>query len=165
MWAPFAESYRAFMDEHVVVRPLEERPGAAAQLAEWFMAEWPEYHRGKTLGDVSSMFRLRDVQQTFIAELDGEIVGTVALRKSWSDAPDITTPWIGGLFVRSTDRGHGVAMTLVDAACSHAFSLGHDAVHVAVRVGVDGYEERGWKTVGTMKTGSESVTVLRRDAA
>lgn len=152
------------MDEHVVIRPLEERPGAAALLAEWFMEEWPEYHRGKTLGDVSSMFRLRDVQQTFIAELDDEIIGTVAVRKSWSDAPDITTPWIGGLFVRPSDRGHGVAMALVEAACEHAFSLGHEAIHVAVRDGARGYEDRGWTNVGTMQTGSEAVTVLRRDA-
>lgn len=153
------------MDEHVVIRPLEERPGAAALLAEWFMAEWPEYHRGKTLGDVSSMFRLRDTQQTFIAELDGEIIGTVALRNSWSDAPDIHTPWVGGLFVQPSQRGHGVAMALVDRACSHAFANGHEAVHIAVRDGADSYEQRGWALVGTMKAGRESVTVLRRDAA
>jgi GNAT superfamily N-acetyltransferase len=152
------------MDEHVVIRPLAERPGAAAQLAEWFIAEWPEYHRGKTLGDVSSMFRLRDVQETFIAELDGEIIGTVALRKSWSDAPQIGTPWIGGLFVRPSERGKGVAMALVDAACAHAFSTGHQTVHIAVRDGADSYEHRGWSLVGTMNTGRESVTVLRRDA-
>ncbi len=153
------------MDEHVVIRPLEERPGAAALLAEWFMAEWPEYHRGKTLGDVSSMFRLRDVQQTFIAELDDEIIGTVALRNSWSDAPQIETPWVGGLFVRPSDRGQGVAMALVDAACAHAFSSGHESVHIAVRDGADSYEQRGWKMVGTMMTDTESVTVLRCDAA
>jgi GNAT superfamily N-acetyltransferase len=153
------------MDEHVVIRPLEERPGAEGLLAEWFIEEWPEYHRGKTLGDVSSMFRLRDRQQTFIAELEGEIIGTVALRNSWSDAPNISTPWIGGLFVRPSDRGHGVAMALVESACQHAFSLGHDAVHVAVRDATHGYLERGWREVGTMMTGSESVTVLRRDAA
>ena len=151
------------MDEHVVIRPLAERPGAAAQLAEWFIAEWPEYHRGKTLGDVSSMFRLRDVQETFIAERDGEIIGTVALRKSWSDAPQIDTPWIGGLFVRPSDRGLGVAMALVDAACAHAFSTGHEAVHIAVRSEADSYEHRGWNLVGTMVAGEESVIVLRRD--
>lgn len=157
--------YLSHMDEHVVIRPLEERPGAAALLAEWFMAEWPEYHRGKTLGDVSSMFRLRDTQQTFIAEVDDEIIGTVALRNSWSDAPQIETPWVGGLFVRPIDRGHGIAMALVEAACQHAFSVGHDAVHIAVRSGADSYEDRGWTLVGTMATNSESVTVLRRAAA
>lgn len=151
------------MDERVVIRPLEERPDAAVLLAEWFMAEWPQYHRGKTLGDVSSVFRLRDVQQTFIAERDGEVVGTVALRKSWSDAPQISTPWVGGLFVRPKDRRRGVAMALVEAACQHAFSLGHEAVHVAVRQGVNGYESRGWTMIGTMKTRDEMVTVMRRD--
>lgn len=128
------------------------------------MAEWPDYHRGKTLGDVSSMFRLRDVQETFIAELDDEIIGTVALRNSWSDAPEIGTPWIGGLFVRPDERGHGVAMALVDAACAHAFSIGHEAVHIAIRSEPDSYEHRGWTMVGTMMAGAESVTVLRRDA-
>lgn len=144
---------------------MEERPGAAAQLAEWFRAEWPDYHRGKTLGDVSSMFRLRDIQQTLIAEIDGELVGTVAIRKSWSDAPQITTPWLGGLLVTPKHRHAGVGMALVNAACEAAFRSGHSAVHVAVRDAADAYEEAGWKMVGTMMTGNEAVTVLRRDAA
>jgi len=153
------------MDEHVVIRPFEERPEVAAQLAEWFTAEWPEYHRGKTLGDVSSMFRFRDIQQTFVAEIDGVLVGTAAVRNSWNDAPDIATPWIGGLFVHPDHRGHGVGMALVDAACDHAFAAGHEAVHVAIRDRVESYRGRGWKVVGTMMTGDEAVTVLRRDAA
>ena len=147
----------------VAIRPLEERPDGAGQLAEWFMAEWPEYHRGKTLADVSSMFRLRDVQQTLIAELDGEIVGTVAVRNSWSDAPEIDTPWLGGLFVTPAFRGQGIARLLVDAAIACVFDAGHSAVHVALRDDVAGYEARGWKIIGTMTTGEERVTVLRLD--
>lgn len=128
------------------------------------MAEWPEYHKGKTLGDVSSMFRLRDVQQTLIGEIDGEIVGTVAIRNTWSDAPEIDTPWIGGLFVKPEFRGRGIAMALVDAATAHAFGNGHRTIHVAVREGSEGYVSRGWSVVGTMMTRKEAVTVLRLDA-
>ena len=152
------------MDEPVVIRRLEERPAAAAQLAEWFMVEWPEYHRGKTLGDVASVLRLRDAQETFIAEQGGELIGTVAVRNSWNDAPDIHTPWIGGLFVRPASRGRGVAKALVEAACEYAFSTGHESLHMAVRAGSEGHQRRGWRLIGTMMTGSDSVAVLRRDA-
>lgn len=147
----------------VAIRPLDERPNGAGQLAEWFMAEWPDYHRGKTLADVSSMFRLKDVQKTLIAELGDEIVGTVAIRNSWSDAPEIATPWLGGLFVKPSHRGRGIAIALVDAALQAVWDAGHVAVHIAVREDADGYAARGWKIVGTMMTGNEAVTVLRRD--
>lgn len=147
----------------VGIRSLEERPNGAGLLAEWFMAEWPEYHRGKTLGDVSSMFRLRDTQRTLIAEIDGEIVGTIAIRNSWSDAPEIQTPWLGGLFVKPAYRRQGIAHELVDAALEAVWAAGHPAVHIALREGVDGYAARGWQVIGTMMTGDEAVTVLRHD--
>jgi GNAT superfamily N-acetyltransferase len=153
------------VDRGIVIRPLEERPGAAAQLAEWFKAQWPDYHRGRTLGDISSLLRLRDVQQTLIAEIGGELVGTVAIRKSWSDAPDIPGPWLGGLLVMPEHRHAGIGMALVDAACEAAFAAGYPTIHVAIRDGVAAYEARGWEMVGTMMTGTEAVTVLKRLSA
>ena len=152
------------MEAGVAISPIAENSDVAVQLAEWFIAEWPEYHRGKTLGDVSSMFRLRDAQTTLIA-LDGDdLVGTVAVRNSWSDAPEIRTPWIGGLFVKPSHRHRGIGMQLVDAASRWAFDNGHPTIHVAIRDGVGGYLERGWQVVGTMLSGEDSVTVLRLDA-
>lgn len=145
-----------------MVRPLEERSDAASRLAEWFIDEWPEYHRGRTLSDVASRFRLRPEEQvTLIAELDGEVVGTVSLRGSWEAAPEIPPPWIGELYVVPEYRGRGIGMALVDAAISKAADQNHDLVHIAVRVDPAGYLLRGWRMVGTLFAGDENVTVLR----
>jgi GNAT superfamily N-acetyltransferase len=146
----------------LVIRSLEERPDAAGLLAEWFVAEWPEYHRGRSLPDVASQFRLvSDVQHTLIAEIENEVVGMVALRGRWEAAPEIPSPWIGGLFVVPQHRGQGIGKALVEAATAEAVAAGQPIVHMAIRVDPESYIRRGWRVVGTVFSGDESVTVLR----
>lgn len=148
----------------LVIRPLEERPAAASLLAKWFIDEWPEYHRGRSLPDVASRFRLSpDVLQTLVAELGDEVVGTVALRGPWEAAPDIPAPWIGGLFVIPDHRGQGIGMSLVDAAIDAATEAGYPFAHMSVRVDPAAYIRRGWRVVATVFAGGESVTVLRAE--
>lgn len=146
-----------------VIRLLEERPDASAVLAEWFMAEWPDYHRNRSLADVASRFRLSPQgQETLIAELDGELVGTVAIRGTWETAPEIPPPWIGGLFVAPEHRGRGIGMALIDAAVRAVAARGDDTVHMAIRVDPSSFEQRGWRIVGTVFAGDDQVTVVRR---
>ncbi len=146
----------------LAIRSLEQRPDAAGLLAEWFVAEWPEYHRGRSLPDVASQFRLvSDVQHTLIAEIADEVVGTVALRGRWEAAPEIPSPWIGGLFVVPQHRGQGIGKALVEAATAEAVAAGQPIVHMAIRVDPGSYIRRGWRVVGTVFSGDESVTVLR----
>ena len=148
----------------LAIRPLEERPEADALLAEWFAAEWSEYHRGRSLPDVASRFRLvPDVQQTLVAEIEGEIVGTVTLRGRWEAAPEIPPPWVGGLYVVPQRRGKGIGMALVDAAVAAATTEGHSVVHMSVRVDPVSYIRIGWEVVGTVFVGDENVTVLRTE--
>lgn len=149
----------------LTIRSLDDRPEAAVELADWYEDEWPGYHRGRSLEDAASRFRLvPDVQQTLIAELDGELVGTVAVRGPWEAAPEIPPPWIGGLFVVPVHRGRGIGMSLVEAAVNCAADLGHDSAHMAVRVDPTSYLRRGWVEVGRIVAGDESVTVLRIDS-
>ncbi len=146
----------------LAIRSLEERTDAAAVLAEWFIAEWPQYHRRRSLPDVASQFRLvSDVQQTLIAEIGDEVVGTVAVRGRWEAAPEFPSPWIGGLFVVPQHRNQGIGSALVEAAIAEATVAGHSVVHMAVRVDPASYISRGWQVVGTVFAGEESVTVLR----
>jgi GNAT superfamily N-acetyltransferase len=145
-----------------VVFPLEERPEAAQLLSEWFSTEWPEYHKGRSLPDVASRFKLiPDQQNTLIAEIDGEIIGTVSLRGPWEAAPEIPPPWIGGLFVAAEHRNKGIGMALIDAAVEKAGADGHPTVHLSVRVDPASYIRRGWRMVGTVFVGDENVSVLR----
>ena len=153
---------RDMTTQALVIRSLEERPDAAAMLAEWFVAEWPEYHRGRSLPDVASQFRLvSDVQQTLIAEIGDEVVGTVALRGRWEAAPEIPSPWIGGLFVVPQYREQGIGTALVEAAIAEATAAGHPIVHMAIRVDPASYIRGGWRVVGNVFSGDERVTVLR----
>jgi len=144
------------------IRPLAERPEAAAQLDEWFVTEWPDYHRGRALPDVASQFTLvPDIQQTLIAEIAGVVVGTVALRGVWEASPEIPPPWVGGLFVVPEYRGQGSGMALVQAAVAEAGGQGNQFVHMSVRVDPASYIALGWRVVGTVFAGDDQVTVLR----
>ena len=153
---------RSMMVGALTIRPFDECPEASELLAEWSIAEWPEYHRGRSLFDVASRFSLVPKhRETLIAEIGGDLVGTVALRGIWEDAPEIPPPWIGGLFVAPERRGAGIGMALVDAAVVAAAEQGHSEVHISIRVDPASYLRRGWLVVGTVAVGDESVTILR----
>ncbi len=157
------DPYRRDMStQALVIRSLEQRPDAAGLLAVWLMDEWPEYHRGRSLPDVASQFRLvSDVQQALIAEIETEVVGTVAVRGRWEAVPELSSPWLGGLFVVPEHRGQGIGTALVEAAITAATVAGHPIVHMAVRVDPAFYIRRDWRVVGTVAAGDECVTVLR----
>ncbi len=104
-----------------------------------------------------------DVQQALIAELFGELVGSVSVRGTWDAVPEVAPPWIGGLFVVPAHRGEGIGMALVEAAVACAADLGNSVAHMAVRVDPESFFRRGWEEVGTIVAGDEVVTVLRID--
>ncbi len=104
---------------------------------------------------------MQSVSASLIAEIENEVVGTVALRGRWEAAPEIPSPWIGGLFVVPQHRGQGIGKALVEAATGEAVAAGQPIVHMAIRVDPGSYIRRGWRVVGTVFSGDESVTVLR----
>jgi GNAT superfamily N-acetyltransferase len=148
----------------LVIRPLEERPEAAQILAQWFHDEWPEYHKGRSLPDIASRFRLvPESQQTLIAEVDSQVVGTASLRGAWEAAPEIPPPWVGGLYVRTEFRGKGIGLALIDAIVDLAAADGEPVIHVSIYADPASYIRRGWRVIGTVFAGDENVTVLRID--
>ena len=55
----------------------------------------------------------------------------------------------------------GIGTALVEAAIAEATEAGQPIVHMAIRVDPGFYIRRGWRVVGNVFSGDESVTVLR----
>ncbi len=93
----------------------------------------------------------RAVARVFVAELDGELVGTVAV---WPPGAEGSEAWLPDaadlrhLAVATSGRGKGVSAALLDAAEAEARSVGAKRVTLHVRRGATGvrtlYERRGY---------------------
>jgi GNAT superfamily N-acetyltransferase len=104
-------------------------PWAVPILAQWFLAEWPDYYGLRSTKDIEKDFILGDGSASlpivFVAHESGTIFGTAALRKSSIDSHRHLTPWVGGLLVASQHRGRGVGTLLIEEVRSLAGDLGY----------------------------------------
>ena len=140
------------------VRVAQARDDAAigellvASFVEQYARKLPEVvvteHRKAELRNVAAK---RALSHVWVAEKDGEVVGTVAL---WPPGAHRSEAWISNaadlrhLAVANSHRGGEVSKLLVDTAERHARELGCSSVCLHVRRGADGvralYEKRGY---------------------
>jgi len=148
---------------HVVerVRVREARPEddavVGALLVEAFLTQYAKKHpdvvygeeRKRELRDIAAR---RKVATVLVAELDGQVVGTVALFKPGAPGSEAWLPNaadLRGLATAVSHHGTGLARPLMDAAEALAREWGVDAVCLHVRKGVEGvarmYLRRGFE--------------------
>lgn len=140
------------------VRPAEPRDDAAigellvASFVEQYARKLPDVvvtgHRKAELRNVAAK---RALAHVWVAEKDGEIVGTIAL---WPPGAHRSEAWISNaadlrhLAVAGAHRGGEVSKLLIDTAEKHARAMGCTSVCLHVRRGAGGvralYERRGF---------------------
>lgn len=97
-------------------------------------------------------------QALFVAELDGEIVGTGAVRADGPKSPP-HPPWIAErypsgttaqvfrVYVRPEHRRNGLARALVDMACEFAATVpGYESIYLHTNASIDGAEPF-WRSI------------------
>jgi hypothetical protein len=72
------------MDPMVII-PLAARPHAGPQMAARFKAEWPDFFAATSVDEIEREYFPadldgRDLPMVLVAEVDGEVCGTVAIR-------------------------------------------------------------------------------------
>ena len=91
---------------------LADHPQYVTQLAPWLHAEWGWFTPGSTLEDRIAKLhahRTRDeLPLAVVAELQGALVGTAALRASDMDTRPELTPWLASVYVAPWARRAGV---------------------------------------------------------
>ncbi|MBX5483296.1 MAG: GNAT family N-acetyltransferase [Myxococcaceae bacterium] len=101
--------------------------------------------------DLRAVAEKRAVARVWVAELRGEVIGTVAL---WPPGAPGSEAWLPRaadlrhLAVSPRHRGIGASQALLDTAEAHAWSLNADAICLHVRRGATGvarlYQSRGY---------------------
>jgi GNAT superfamily N-acetyltransferase len=118
----------------VEVVPAGNVPGAIAKLADAFAAEWPAWIGKVGRRAVEEIFEEGEqgaLPAVLVAHRAGEILGTVALRAFFAEAPMAESPWVRQLYVFPAHRGRGVDRALMRAVEAEARRRGFPRIYAA----------------------------------
>ncbi|WP_405061545.1 GNAT family N-acetyltransferase [Kribbella sp. NBC_01505] len=115
--------------EDVVVRQaLDAETIERAALVDSEVFDWPPPSRNELDSEAATIARGDLLSQRFVAELDGEVVGSAGYRLMG----DTVGLWGGGVLAKA--RGRGVYRALIAARCEIALAAGADLALVSARV-------------------------------
>jgi len=139
----------------LTVELLADHPEALESLREWFELEWAPYYGPDGPGDATVDLRescnREKLPIAVVAILDGEIVGTAALKAESVSTHKHLTPWLAALLVGSAFRRRGIAERLIAAIENKAQGLGFQSLYVGIGEGsgtpASALRKRGWEFV------------------
>lgn len=140
-------------------------PRFIEQLAAWHQAEW--YHLDESVNESVRRQRLaahcdpRSLPATYVALLDGELVGSICLVSH--DVPDRPqySPWLSRVFVAEQYRGRGIGKALIDRARVEMRRQGHGALYLVTEDKGPYYARMGWQTIENYKLNNHSVEIMK----
>ena len=138
----------------ISIRFLADYPDTISTLVKWFRAQWPDYHAAMSDEEMEQDF-LADASRDrlpirLIAFESNELAGTIILRENNPEMPSEFQPELGGLYVVSSHRGHGIATELVRAGMQLAREQGYEAVFATTVAAAGILERLGWEFLQTV---------------
>ena len=113
---------------------LVDHPECVPQLAQWLFEHW-----GPILDEQTPDARIEKLEAhmkrdklpiAWVAHIDGQLVGTAALRVHDLKGREDLTPWLGGVFVASRFRRQGIGAALCAAVEVAARSRGVQTLYL-----------------------------------
>ena len=104
-----------------------------------------------------------DAPIAFVAERDGEALGTATLDRDDLPARPDLAPWLASVWVAPAARRQGVAGALVAHVEATAARLGHRRIHLFTPDKAAFYAARGWQVIGTEPWRDTQVTLMAKD--
>jgi len=137
------------------VELLVDHPEALSSLRELFEREWAPYYGpdgpGHATTDLLESCNREELPIAVVAILDGEVVGTAALKTESVSTHKHLAPWLAALIVRPEFRRRGIAERLIAAIEKKAQELGFHSIYVGTGEGSGTPESalrnRGWEFV------------------
>jgi N-acetylglutamate synthase-like GNAT family acetyltransferase len=149
----------------VVIRDMADFSDWLPTISAWFHAEWRELLDGQTPIDIETRIAAwltRDsIPTALVAVVDGEVVGTVALKGKELEHFG-ATPWLAGLFVVPHFRQYGIGTQLLRAAEKKAVAMGMHKLYLYTPRAQRFYAALGWKPQQDIVLPSGVVTVMEK---
>jgi predicted N-acetyltransferase YhbS len=148
----------------MTILPLAARPEAARWLADRFKAEWPDFFASSSVEEIErNYFRAepegRDLPVVLVAEIDGEVCGTVAIRTTGPDTHP--GPWLSSLWVDPSFRDRGIGGELTRAMTAEAWRRGYPELFACTATAHRLFRRLGWEELGDFPYHGVTVAVFR----
>ena len=131
---------------------LIDYPEYIPQLARWLFKEW-----GTMLGEESPEVRVKKLQAhmnrgelpiAWVADANGQLLGTASLRVHDLKGREDLTPWLGGVFVGSDFRCRGIGAALCARVEQEARSRQTQTLYLFTLDKQGWYSRLGWEILG-----------------
>ncbi len=151
---------------NIEVALLADRKEVIPLLAEWYELRWPEHYgpagRGNAGRDLTNSCNRDQLPITFVAILDGEVSGTVALMSRALVSHQHLSPWLAMLLVPDAFQSKGVELYLVFAVEELASRLGIEAVFASTRTETPLLIRRSWRIVEEPAESGSDLFIYKR---
>ncbi|WP_078085023.1 GNAT family N-acetyltransferase [Microbulbifer mangrovi] len=148
---------------------LADVPQAIDTLARWHFNEWHALYPEETLedfrADLEASAAHGTVPSTFVAQVDGKVVGSISLLPHDMDIDEPWTPWLANLFVHPDYRQQGVGKQLIEHLIAFARRNSLDRLYLFTPSSRDYYEALGWALLSTQSYKGQQVDIMLRALA
>lgn len=104
-------------------------------------------------------------EAAFVAEVDGQAVGTCLFVRDEIGALHEVGPWLAGLVVTAPFRGLGLGRLLVEAVERHAATIGGDVLYLYTDDAEPFYLALGWQVAERLMAEGEPLVLMSKPVA
>src|SRR5205814_8141468 len=131
---------------------LVEYPEYIPQLAQWLFEQWDSILGEKTLETrikkLNAHMNRDQLPIAWVAHVNGQLLGTAALRVHDLEGREDLTPWLGGVFVGAQFRRRGIGEALCATVEDAARSRGIETLYLFTLDLQAWYSRLGWILLG-----------------
>ncbi len=132
---------------------LHRHPDRVAEIAEGYLAEWPEWYGpggpGDALADLTARAAGEGLPLGLIALTEGRAVGACAIAPTSIASYAHLTPWLVGLWTNPPLRRRGIGAALIMASRPAAAQMGYRWLYAATSTAAGLLARDGWSLVAT----------------
>jgi len=143
---------------------LKERPQHLMKLARWHHDEWsylnPQRSFDERVAEMREDLRGQVMPVTYIAEEEGELMGSASLLAGDMSTHTELTPWLASVYVAEQFRMQGLGSTLVRQVMQHAQAHGIRRLYLYTPDQEQLYARLGWRIFSREPYHGTPVTIM-----
>jgi GNAT superfamily N-acetyltransferase len=152
--------------QHFRIESLADHLDFVETIGSWHWDEWghrdPIGSRELWIAGMRERANRINIPTTFVALAadSDDLLGSVTLVDNDMSSHPAWAPWIAGVYVRTDQRGQGIASALVRHAVQAAAALGVPRLYLHTETARALYESLGWQPIGEEVYEDELSTIM-----